>query len=88
MHSSHSSKGRQAHCRPDDLRSEAAGGGSPMAIGTVAAESFRKAALAAYCAYSSGTFRSLDLPCWQITDGDSTIDVMELRRINVGEEQL
>lgn len=41
----------------------------------------------AYRTYS-GTFRSLDLPCWKITDGDSTIDVMALRRIDVGEQQL
>ncbi|WP_371924668.1 ERF family protein [Pseudomonas sp. R5(2019)] len=28
------------------------------------------------------------LNIWKITDGESTIDVMELRRIDVGEEQL
>ncbi|AZC52322.1 hypothetical protein C4K35_4753 [Pseudomonas chlororaphis subsp. piscium] len=63
------------------------GGGSPMPIGRVAADSFRKAALGAYRSYH-GTFRNLELPCWVITDGTQSIEVMELRRIDIGEESL
>lgn len=60
------------------------GGGSPISIGKVAADSFRKAALGAYRNYH-GTFRNLDLPCWKISDGQQEIEVMELRRIDCGE---
>lgn len=60
------------------------GGGSPMPIGRVAADSFRKAALGAYRSYH-GTFRNLELPCWVITDGTQRIEVLELRKIDTGE---
>ncbi|MBM0285021.1 hypothetical protein [Pseudomonas chlororaphis] len=60
------------------------GGGSPMPIGRVAADCFRKAALGAYRSYH-GTFRNLELPCWVITDGTQRIEVVELRRIDTGE---
>lgn len=59
-------------------------GGSPMPIGRVAADCFRKAALGAYRSYH-GTFRNLELPCWVITDGTQRIEVVELRRIDTGE---
>jgi hypothetical protein len=58
-----------------------------MAIGKVAADSFRKAALGAYRNYH-GTFRNLELPCWVITDGYQSVEVMELRRIDTGEVSL
>lgn len=60
------------------------GGGKPMAIGRVASDSFRKAALGAYRNYR-GTFQNLDLPCWVITDGTQKIEVVELRKIDSGE---
>lgn len=63
------------------------GGGSPVPIGKVAAESFRKAALGAYRNYH-GTFRQLELPCWVITDGKESIQVLELRRIDTGEQSI
>ena len=63
------------------------GGGQPMRIGKVSADSFRKAALGAYRNYH-GTFRNLDLPCWMITDGTSRIEVLELRKIDTGESSL
>jgi hypothetical protein len=63
------------------------GGGSPMPIGKFAADSFRKAALGAYRNYH-GTFRNLELPCWVITDGKQSVEVMELRRIDAGEVSL
>ncbi|WP_430444885.1 MAG: hypothetical protein ACQZ2J_27700 [Pseudomonas piscis] len=63
------------------------GGGSPMLIGKVVADSFRKAALGAYRNYH-GTFRNLELPCWVITDGTSKIEVLELRKIDTGESAL
>ncbi|WP_025129946.1 hypothetical protein [Pseudomonas sp. PH1b] len=63
------------------------GGGNPMPIGKVVADSFRKAALGAYRNYH-GTFRNLELPCWVITDGTEKIEVLELRRIDTGEESL
>ncbi|QQX60900.1 hypothetical protein [Pseudomonas chlororaphis] len=58
-----------------------------MPIGLVAADSFRKAALGAYRSYH-GTFRNLELPCWVITDGTQRIEVLELRKIDTGEESL
>lgn len=58
-----------------------------MPIGKFAADSFRKAALGAYRSYH-GTFRSLELPCWVITDGVQRIEVMELRKIDTGEVSL
>ncbi|UVL69999.1 hypothetical protein RZO07_19615 [Pseudomonas protegens] len=63
------------------------GGGSPMPIGKVVADSFRKAALGAYRNYH-GTFRNLELPCWVITDGTQKIEVLELRKIDTGEVSL
>jgi len=63
------------------------GGGSPVKIGKIAADSFRKAALGAYRSYH-GTFRNLDLPCWVITDGTQKIEVTELRKIDTGEVSL
>ena len=63
------------------------GGGSPVGIGKVAAESFRKAALGAYRNYH-GTFRHLDLPCWVIVDGENRIPIMDLRKIDTGDEPL
>ncbi|NAN50871.1 hypothetical protein EX349_06645 [Pseudomonas protegens] len=63
------------------------GGGSPMSIGKVVADSFRKAALGAYRNYH-GTYRNLELPCWVITDGIQKIEVLELRKIDTGEISL
>lgn len=63
------------------------GGGGSVLIGKVAAESFRKAALGAYRNYY-GTFRQLELPCWVITDGSESIQVLELRRIDTRETPL
>ena len=60
------------------------GGGSPLRIGPVVADSFRKAALGAYRNYR-GTFQNLELPCWVITDGTQRIEVVELRKIDSGE---
>lgn len=58
-----------------------------MPIGKVAADSFRKAALGAYRNYH-GTFRNLELPCWVITDGANSIEVLELRKIDSGESSI
>jgi hypothetical protein len=58
-----------------------------MSIGKVVAKSFRHAALGAYRNYH-GTFRNLDLPCWVITDDIHSIAVMDLRKIDTGEESL
>ncbi|QHF28535.1 hypothetical protein [Pseudomonas sp. R32] len=66
---------------------ELLGGGSPLRIGQVVADSFRKAALGAYRNYR-GTFQNLELPCWVITDGTQKIEVTELRSIDTGEVQL
>lgn len=63
------------------------GGGSPLRIGQVVADSFRKAALGAYRNYR-GTFQNLELPCWVITDGAEKIEVTELRNIDAGEAAL
>lgn len=63
------------------------GGGQPMQIGKVAADCFRKAALGVYRNFH-GTFRNLDLPCWEITDGTQRIEVLELRKIDTGEASL
>ncbi|MBX8528504.1 hypothetical protein K5D32_02455 [Pseudomonas cichorii] len=63
------------------------GGGSPIRIGKVAADSFRKAALGAYRNFH-GTFRNLELSCWKITDGENSVDVAELRLIDIGEKSL
>ncbi|GFM89390.1 hypothetical protein PSCICO_47890 [Pseudomonas cichorii] len=63
------------------------GGGSPIRIGQVAADSFRKAALGAYRNFH-GTFRNLELSCWKITDGENAVDVAELRLIDTGEKPL
>ncbi|WP_085599705.1 MULTISPECIES: hypothetical protein [unclassified Pseudomonas] len=63
------------------------GGGNPMPIGKIVADSFRKAALGAYRNYH-GTFRNLELPCWVITDGTQKIEVLELRKIDIGEVSL
>lgn len=63
------------------------GEGSPMAIGKVAANSFREAVLGAYRNYH-GTFRNLELPCWVITDEHQSVEVMELRGIDTGEVSL
>jgi len=63
------------------------GGGQPMPIGKVAADCFRKAALSAYRSYH-GTFRNLELPCWVITDGTQSIEVLEIRKIDTGEASL
>lgn len=57
------------------------GGASPMPIGPFAADCFQKAALGAY-RHFHGTFRNLDLPCWKITDGVNTIDIMDLRKLD------
>ncbi|MBW8355101.1 MAG: hypothetical protein K0M54_14895 [Pseudomonas sp.] len=59
------------------------GGGSPMPISKVVADSFRKAALGAYRNYH-GTFRNLELLCWVITDSTQKIEVLELRKIDTG----
>ena len=63
------------------------GGGQPMPIGNVVADCFRKAALGAYRNYH-GTFRNLELPCWVITDGANSIEVLELRKIDSGESSI
>ncbi|ASV38077.1 hypothetical protein CI807_18450 [Pseudomonas sp. NS1(2017)] len=62
-------------------------GGQPVPIGKVAADCFRKAALGAYRNYH-GTFRNLELPCWVITDGTNGIEVLELRKIDTGDQPL
>lgn len=59
------------------------GGGKPIVIGTIAARSFRRAALGAYRHYC-GTFRNLDLPHWALTDGESRIPITDLRAIDAG----
>lgn len=59
------------------------GGGKDIPIGTVAAKSFRRAALGAY-RHFCGTFRNLDLPQWAVTDGETTITIQELRDLDVG----
>lgn len=58
-------------------------GGKDLAIGTVAAKSFKRAALGAY-RHFAGTFKNLELPTWAITDGDSTISITELRGLDQG----
>lgn len=52
-------------------------------IGTIAAKSFRRAALGAY-RHFCGTFRNLDLPTWEVTDGTARIAITELRAMDVG----
>ncbi|GAC1030457.1 hypothetical protein thsps21_12840 [Pseudomonas sp. No.21] len=59
------------------------GGGKEMSICTVAAKSFRRAALGAYRHYC-GTFRNLELPQWQVTDGTSSISIIDLRNLDTG----
>lgn len=59
------------------------GGGKPIVIGTIAAKSFRRAALGAYRHYC-GTFRNLDLPTWALTDGANRIAITDLRAIDAG----
>ncbi len=54
-----------------------------MSICTVAAKSFRRAALGAYRHYC-GTFRNLELPQWQLTDGTSFISIVDLRNLDTG----
>lgn len=59
------------------------GGGNSIAIGSVAAKSFRRAALAAY-RHFCGTFRNLELNTWAVTDGESTISITDLRDLDSG----
>lgn len=59
------------------------GGGKAIVIGTIAAKSFRRAALGAY-RHFCGTFRNLDLPTWEVTDGTARIAITELRAMDVG----
>ncbi|WP_447590084.1 hypothetical protein [Aquipseudomonas campi] len=49
----------------------------------MAAKTFRRAALGAY-RHFCGTFRNLDLPTWSITDGTSTISIIDLRDLDSG----
>ena len=59
------------------------GGGKTIPVGHIAAKSFRRAALGAY-RHFCGTFRSLELPQWAVTDGVATISIQELRDLDVG----
>ena len=59
------------------------GGGKQLAVGPVAAKSFRRAALAAY-RHFCGTFRNLELNTWAVTDGEQTISITELRDLDSG----
>ncbi|MDH0100082.1 hypothetical protein N7320_01975 [Stutzerimonas stutzeri] len=59
------------------------GGGKDIPIGTVAAKSFKRAALGAY-RHFSGTFKNLELPSWAITDGTNTISIQDLRNLDIG----
>lgn len=59
------------------------GGGKALAIGPVAAKSFRRAALAAY-RHFCGTFRNLELNSWAVTDGETTISITDLRDLDGG----
>ncbi len=52
-------------------------------IGPVAAKSFKRAALGAY-RHFAGTFKNLELPTWAITDGASTISIVDLRDLDQG----
>ncbi len=60
-----------------------AGGGRDIPIGSVAAKSFRRAALGAY-RHFCGTFRSLELNQWAVTDGASTLSIQDLRDLDSG----
>ncbi len=59
------------------------GGGKDISIGPVAAKSFRRAALFAY-RHFCGTFRSLELNQWAVTDGTTTISIQDLRDLDSG----
>lgn len=59
------------------------GGGKDMPICTVAAKSFRRAALGAY-RHFCGTFRNLELPQWRVTDGTNYISIIDLRDLDTG----
>lgn len=59
------------------------GGGKDIPIGLVAAKSFRRAALGAY-RHFCGTFRSLELNQWAVTDGTTTISIQDLRDLDSG----
>ena len=59
------------------------GGGKDIPIGPVAAKSFRRAALGAY-RHFCGTFRSLELNQWAVTDGTTTISIQDLRDLDSG----
>lgn len=54
-----------------------------MPICTVAAKSFRRAALGAY-RHFCGTFRNLELPQWRVTDGTNSISISDLRDLDTG----
>lgn len=58
-------------------------GGKEIAVGTIAARSFRRAALGAY-RHFGGTFKNLELPTWALTDGTSRISIAELRELDSG----
>lgn len=59
------------------------GGGKDLPVGKVAAKSFRRAALGAY-RHFCGTFMSLELPQWAVTDGTNTISITDLRHLDSG----
>ena len=59
------------------------GGGKDITVGTVAARTFRRAALGAY-RHFGGTFKNLELPTWTLTDGADRISIAELRKLDSG----
>lgn len=87
---------KERNCSPSTIRAAAkrvsemqlfalklTGGGKDIAVGTIAARTFRRAALGAY-RHFGGTFKNLELPSWALTDGASRISIAELRELDSG----
>lgn len=87
---------KERNCSPSTIRAAAkrvsemqlfalklTGGGKDIAVGTIAARTFRLAALGAY-RHFGGTFKNLELPSWALTDGASQISIAELRELDSG----
>nr|MBO2511373.1 hypothetical protein [Gammaproteobacteria bacterium] len=83
MQPQHHPRGGTAHQRNAAVHAEAHRGGKDITVGTVAARTFRRAALGAY-RHFGGTFKNLELPTWTLTDGADRISIAELRKLDSG----
>lgn len=72
---------RVSELQPHSIR--LLGGGNDLFVGLVYAKCFRRAALGAY-RHFCGTFRHLELTTWQVTDGEQSISITDLRDIDTG----